>query len=483
MKDNNSKPTPVEKRRVCAKCIGEEYLVDLITKANSKEVCSYCDKTAPTIPMPELGEHVERAIRQFYELTASEPDGYEYYLQRESGEWDRSGEPITDVIAEILEADDEIAKDVREVISDRTGDLESAFLGEEQPFDEDAHYAEAQATDHSKLSAEYHRFEEIVTERARYFSPEARQILSSLFGQLEGMRTTRGRPLIVEAGPDLAVREFFRARVFQDDELLKRALTFPDQELGPPPARVGRAGRLNAAGVSIFYGADNAAVALAEVRPPVGSRVVIARFELLRRVRLLDINALESLLVKGSLFDPEHMIRLRHAAFLDSFSARFTRPVMPEHEVLEYIPTQAIADYLAQEVSPPLDGILYTSAQSESVGGKNVALFHKSSRVEQLVRPAEMTSDVSFGHYTEEGFEQDYSVYETEPKSPAKRSARRLRHVIREIQNPIADRDIRTPALRMDENSLTVHHVRSVEVHSDAHSVTRIRDVRGNVEI
>jgi len=49
---------------------------------------------------------------------------------------------------------------------------------------------------------------------------------------------------------------------------------------------------MNARGVSVFYGAIDPRVALAEVRPPVGSRVAVARFEIIRPLRLLDLNAL-----------------------------------------------------------------------------------------------------------------------------------------------------------------------------------------------
>jgi len=65
----------------------------------------------------------------------------------------------------------------------------------------------------------------------------------------------------------------------------------------------------------VFYGATDPDVALAEIRPPVGSRVVVGKFGLQRPLRLLDVAALESVFVKGSIFDGGYIRRLEQAKF------------------------------------------------------------------------------------------------------------------------------------------------------------------------
>jgi hypothetical protein len=72
----------------------------------------------------------------------------------------------------------------------------------------------------------------------------------------------------------------------------------PDRHLGSPPSGAAAAGRMNARGISVFYGANDPRVALAEVRPPVGSRVAVARFEIIRPLRLLDLTALSDATVE-----------------------------------------------------------------------------------------------------------------------------------------------------------------------------------------
>src|SRR5260221_11974731 len=106
---------------------------------------------------------------------------------------------------------------------------------------------------------------------------------------------------------------------------------------------------MSARGISVFYGATNASVALAEVRPPVGSKVVVARFIITRPLRLLDLTALDDVRDGGSIFDPSLKGRLERAAFLRSLGQCMTRPVMPDDEAFDYVTTQAITNYLATD--------------------------------------------------------------------------------------------------------------------------------------
>jgi hypothetical protein len=62
----------------------------------------------------------------------------------------------------------------------------------------------------------------------------------------------------------------------------------------------------------------------------------------------------------------------------------------------------------------PLDGITFHSVQAK---GKafNVVLFHKAARVEKLDIPAGTEISAQLGQMTEDGWEDDYTVYEEVP--------------------------------------------------------------------
>ena len=171
---------------------------------------------------------------------------------------------------------------------------------------------------------------------------------------------------------------------------------------------------MNAKGISVFYGATDPEVAIAEVRPPVGTRVVVAEFEILRPLRVLDLRNLGGASAEGSIFDEAFVDLCHKAAFLQTLSDILCASVVPDHEDLEYLPTQAIADFLATERKPALDGIAYPSTQIDG-SGYNVVLFHKAARVEELV----ITEGARLKAFTripdEEGWCPEYNVVEDVP--------------------------------------------------------------------
>ncbi|MCJ7541599.1 MAG: RES family NAD+ phosphorylase, partial [Desulfobacterales bacterium] len=136
----------------------------------------------------------------------------------------------------------------------------------------------------------------------------------------------------------------------QVDKVLKA----PIKELSAPPAMAAKHGRMNAAGISVFYGATDAETCIAEVRPPIGSHVVVGRFKIIQNIRLLDLNILSEIYATGSYFDQEFKRRKGHAAFLQRLVGELTKPVMPNKETLGYLPTQIVAEYLAEKVKPRL---------------------------------------------------------------------------------------------------------------------------------
>jgi hypothetical protein len=129
---------------------------------------------------------------------------------------------------------------------------------------------------------------------------------------------------------------------------------------------------MNPVGIPVFYGALSIDTAIAEVRPSVGSRVVVGTFHVTRKIRLLDLPRLGDHWL-GSIFDSGYADALSRQKFLETFHWMISRPVQPSDEPLEYIPTQIVAEYVANVLK--FDGILFASAQrgnSESPYGSNV---------------------------------------------------------------------------------------------------------------
>lgn len=473
-----------DEERVCRGCVGEDFLRGLIDKDGVVAECAFCGaEEEATITLEELADHVEGAFDRHFERTSPDPDMFEEMLIRDreiNFEWYRHGEPVLYAIADAASISEELAQAVLDILEERHANLEAAQMGDECEFGGDSHY-ESKGVDDREIAVEWHQLERSLKVEARYFNPAAEALMGRLFDEVDGQVTRDGKLVIVTAGPDHEIKTFFRARAFHHDTELDDALLRPDLHLGPPPAAKARAGRMNAHGIAAFYGASDPEVALAEVRPPVGSRAVTGEFELLRDVRLLDVTALQSLYVEGSLFDPDYERRLALAKFMARLSDRITTPVMPDDEPTEYLITQMIAGYLARRPAPGLDGILFRSVQQPG-DQRNVVLFHHASRVDPLDIPDGTELSVHQFSTSEDGPEPDYAVFEEVPPKPEKAEeeaddlglgdwARFRPHELR--FDP--DADGREAYLRVRKDGLRVRHVKGVTFDTDVFEVSRHR--------
>lgn len=465
-------------RAICSDCIGEQYLKTKMEQDGIEGKCNYCGKSGKTISIKELAHWVDKAIDDHFQRTSDQPDIYEYAALRDKESdyiWLRHGEPVTDVISEMAHIDDEPAEHIRQILDDYYYDIDEAAMGEENPYDPEAHYEEKDGNDY-ELRNGWTYFQKSLKTETRLFNREAEKVLASIFEGMNEHLTDEFNPVIVDVGRDCHIEHFYRARVFQSSEELEKALCRPDLEIGPPPFSSATAGRMNARGISVFYGATEPGVALAEVRPPVGSRVVVARFTIVEALRLLDVEALRSIYVEGSLFDSSHIRRLEKAKFLRRLSDHITMPVMPEDESADYLVTQAIADYLASMEEPKLDGIIYRSIQNGGQG-RNVALFHKSSRVEALSIPEGMDISALLVRSSDEGPQGDYLVLEEVPDEHSKKG-KDYNDFFSSMEPPLFadehyDDDLRSPTLRVDLDTVVVHHIRRINVDSRPFPVRR----------
>jgi hypothetical protein len=465
----------IKEKRLCFGCVGETYLRYTIRRDGKSAICSYCGKKRKGISIEEMSDRIDAAFERHFRRTSIGPSSLEYMMIKEGDyDWEREGEPVVWAIAGAADIAEAPATDVQRVLEARHADMEYAKMGEECAFDADSYYEEIGPND-IEFREDWWSFTHSLKTEARFFNRAAEATLATVFEGLVDHETRDGRRVIVQAGPGEALSTLYRARIFESNEPLEDALKRPDLGIGPPPADVAAAGRMNARGISVFYGAVDPMIALAEIRPPVGSRVVIGSFEVIRPVRLLDVAALESVFVKGSIFHGGYIRSLERAKFLGTLSRRITMPVMPNDEPSDYLVTQAIADYLATQVK--LDGIVYPSAQGGEAK-QNVVLFHGAARVEEMEIPANTEISARLYESTEEGPEIDYSVWEEVPPSPAPAEIEADPYASLPVFRPASssrDRDVRENTLRLHVDSIEVHHVSSVSFVTQAYPVSRHR--------
>lgn len=476
----------LEQNNICHQCIGESFLSAEIVNVGTIDECNYCgDNEEPTIRLVEVADRVEAVFKDHFERTPAEPNWYEEQLLKDKEiefSWWREGQPTIDAIEEVACVSVDVARDLQKVLNNRHASYDEYW--EEAEFDVDAHYWDT-AADYSDIWEQWREFERELKTQTRYFSPHAAEFLKMIFADLTALKTRDGKPLVIEAGPDTEIKEFYRARHFETEDTLIRAMKMPDRELAPPPAKFASAGRMNSRGVAAFYGANLPDAALAEVRPPVGSQVLVAKFRLKRNVKLLDLSSLPQIGIAGSYFDQDFLPLLKRTKFLGDLAAIMSMPVMPNDADLDYLPTQVIADYLSRASDTPLDGILFPSVQTdvreEGEGKKpkflNVVLFNKSSRVARFDYPEETEVDAHTWQMYNEGPEREYQVTVRMPKSEESETveneaAKTPFELAMEIQDFPIDPDTRPETLEVDVNTLSVHVVKGVRILAEPHTVS-----------
>jgi hypothetical protein len=433
-----------KERHLCFECVGEKYLRAEIERDGDDGTCFYSGKDRKALSTDQVANSIYIGISGFFERPVQYPPDVEATLEQMARDEGKKppdkGLRVADLIKEEAGICATATEDVRRALAERYPE-EPDIIGldetgfKEGPFDPEARYVKRESVDAWDFEGDWSFFEKSLKREARYFSRIAEEILATVFDGISNYNTIDGRSLVVEEGPGTELARLYRARVFQSEEKLEEALKRPDMHVGPPPSSVAVAGRMNAAGIAVFYGATSADVALAEVRPPVGSKVLVGCFQVVRSLKLLDLEALEFVAdEQGSIFDADHIHRLKRAKFLRGLGQRVSRPVMPDDQPRDYIPTQAVADFLATLAIPPLDGILYPSVQvgharpsyarrlfrnAGRVDSRNVVLFQKAASVQALNIPAGADISVFNGSHSLFGLggiddhpEVDYAVFE-----------------------------------------------------------------------
>ncbi|HHL2459817.1 TPA: RES domain-containing protein [Yersinia enterocolitica] len=432
-----------EEKYICHHCVNEIYIQkDIIKTGNTDNECSYCHEKTDTISIEELTVKVDRMLDIHYEIAGNNYKG------------EPKGDDLNNIIQEELEVDENVANDIIESLYDQFND-----------YNEDSKYSEEYTYSPinwhiSPLNQKWEEISHSLLTEARFFNSGAKKFLDELFANINVHSDTVIKKLNTHD-------PLFRARVFNDDQALENALTHPETELGPPPSILATPGRMNAHGVPVFYGATSPDIAIAEVRPAVGSSVIVATFYPLRELRILDLSAFKSLRQPlTSRFDPEGLLERDKIHFLRTLSNKLTIPVLGQAKGHEYLITQAVSEYLGLLQHCTLDGISFESTQvsSEQQDKKelNIVLFSQSAKV------AFANNEGESREYRVDLYEYDHddngSFYIFDPRitlSVNKLNSSSLVNYNREHHGVI----------RLDERSLEIHKIEGVVYKKDTHPI------------
>ena len=468
---------------VCHECIGDQFLASEVKAQYDPTVCHYCGKTGEAITLENLADRTHDVLQEHFELTPDYPSEPYEHMEASEGRWERRGELAKYIIAEIAGLDEEVADDVTALLSDQHGGYRVIKRGGEDPYGDDAMY-EARGPNDSGFRYTWAKLRREIRSRSRFFSMESEEMLRFIFGDLSAHTASDDKPVVREISPGDPDASVWRARAALSTDELEAILKSPSRQLSSPSPRLAKPGRMNAQGIPVFYGAVDRRTCVSEVRAPVGAHVVVGRFDLLRSVRLLDLEALSNVYAGGSYFDPDYSEREGRTEFFRHLASEISRPVMPQDEALEYLPTQAVAEFLAHKVDPRLDGIIFHSSQTGG-DGRNVVLFNHARGVEQHSLPEGTSVEVQLPPRGLDDSDDWYGgivVWETVPsnhpeaESPAPKGEGRrgpIRILMEDGPDEVEEEE--EPTLRLDIDSIEVLVMEAVAYTTKELSVSRHR--------
>ena len=473
-----------ETKYVCHNCIGDCYLATEIQESGCVEICEHCLGSNEVWSVERLAERIRGVLEEYYEPVPEWVEGYEYMMIKEKlmSSDNREGTEVLELVSEIGLLDFEVAEYVVEALA--VPYYWAIKDGDTNPYESDARYVARDASIQDYLYR-WNEYRQEILYGSRFFSKRVEEILDEIFGDINCSITNDGKPMIQEIGTGSDQPFVWRARMAQTRDDLEAMLKSPKNRLGPPPPKSATPGRMNAQGIRVFYGALDEKTCVSEIRALVGSYVVVGRFELLRRVKILDFDVLAKVNSPDSFFHPDYAESISRAAFFGWLTNEISRPVLPDEEASEYIPFQALAEYLGNKVEGGLDGIIYRSSQTMGQG-RNVVLFNHSSgvdpkdkaqdadfyvRIYQLPTDVEGTRKLSISLTP-----KDSPQEEEETPKPVKRKPVHL-----DFSGVMHEKFLEPhlPTLRLDVESLAVYSIEGIEYsfsRSSVHKSTSTSD-------
>jgi 3',5'-cyclic AMP phosphodiesterase CpdA len=428
--------------------------------ATANYQCDFCESDQPAVELYFVAQKFSDVIETFFELS-SQTMAVVHFARTPAGE------DVETLLKRLIRPPEEAIEPLVDILDhiwfDR--DTQEPTYGEDPWFVMRSPVFAMHST--WTMHSAWTTMEISLREEARYLNPKVTGFLESIFGEIGAEVTADGVSVLTHTDVDSSYKSFYRAREFQSEPELQKALRHPERFLGAPPAGIANSGRMNAPGQPAFYGATQESIALAEIRPAVGSLVAVAQFSVVRPLTLLNLGLLEQVNLPNtaSLFDKRSKVAFERHAFLRELSRRMVRPVMPKSQDHNYLITQVIADYLAMHPTTPIDGIIYPSVQKGTErarsDGQNVVLFHKAATT-------------IFADQEKETAEAELYDYDDDEYEYGNRTEPLLRPSIFYHQSTAHTASFRpfgsprpTPALELQRNSIVIHRIVAVDIKTD----------------
>ncbi|NKI17976.1 RES family NAD+ phosphorylase [Spongiibacter sp. KMU-166] len=419
----------------CTDCTSDRGLQAKIQLCSMKGNCSICHtESVYVVTFRELATWLEEIWREWYHIGEYQP-----VVRSDSDRVDyeqRGDEPnlLLGELVDFVRDEEEVLDTLIELMSE--GDTYEVMQGGEALIDSCQCYQKRKLY-LAQVEYRWEVFVRSLKHHTRYFNNSAKEFFDCLFDGIQEVHswelpqnsqdlTNYGRrsnqPVVIEYAP--RSMPIFRARKATSDKVFQAIVDDPDVELSNPPDEFATEGRMNPKGISYFYGAADRETCVAELRPSIGEQVISGEFELTEKVVLLDLTLLSTSYHRKieSMFEDDYLEKRIDRELLRQLERLIAQPVLDGDE-FDYLPTQAMSEYLARHATPRIDGIVFNSVQR--AGGKNIVLFP------HILRKDNHSSD---------GFGAGQSGIKVKPESLIHHQVKRITHETTE--RDIVDREL-----------------------------------------
>lgn len=346
---------------ICVNCINEDDYKKYIKNNGKRRKCSYCSNTNKCIDVELLANEVDEDYRCNYKLN------------------EKFGDSPSNIISEMLGLYNEtIADDLVNILSER--EERSVNQGADALYDEGSLYVPQ--TNYGNVSEHIEIWEWFCSDikhRTRFFNNEFIDRFNNLFNDLDRFKYNN-ISCIREIKMNDTDAVFYRARRTKDEKEEITILNNPESELSAPPSKYAKSGRMNPRGVSVFYGAYDIKTCIAEIRASVTENVISGQFKLNKSITVLDLTILKEI-EEPRYYQGDDIDNLQGVFyFLRHFSSEISKPIHSDDSELEYLPSQAFAEYLSNYYKIKIDAIIYPSTQTNNEG-KNIALLGRAAEI------------------------------------------------------------------------------------------------------
>lgn len=349
-------------KQVCHDCVKEKYLSSYIFKNGKTGICDYCKENKIVFSLFKLKKIIESGFEFRYKKTNKEkiaenaihniaPSGFQCYID----------------VFDLLEKKYNISYNI-ELLEDLTKIIETEWWHDNSKnglnLGEKKYYT-------------WKIFSIIVKHETRYIFADINNPLRSLFDYIKPYKVLKDTlnifhkyDLYEELIEDLFI---YRVRKICTD----CDANWTAKKLGSPPVEdCKQSNRFSPSGISMFYGSEDKDTCLKETGNP--KTVVIGKWILPKGSKILDLTKYFDFSEKKyiysdmpSIFDKTNRGYIHDYEFIIDFANDLSKPLEPDTNCYEYVPTQIVAEYLKMN-EPDVIGICTYSSKNN---GKNYTLF------------------------------------------------------------------------------------------------------------